>query len=144
MRLALLTLGILLLCSCAVRGPIQVPEFSEFSFTGNAYSGDMPIPIQGALTKRGNELKFALAARQGIVLGYGTIDASTGKIDLAFSQSSGTKRLLKGVGEALMELLPVVQKHEGSSENWTIGDNGVMRYHSPRLELDGRLKGAKL
>lgn len=141
MRFCLAFSLLVLLCACAARRPIDVPEFSEFSFTGNAYSGGMPMPVQGSLTKRGDELKFALAARQGMVLGYGTIDAKSGKAELLFSRSSGARRLLGQVGEALMELMPAIQKHELSTRHWLIGNDGMMRYHSAHLDLAGRLKG---
>lgn len=132
---------IFILVACVKNGPIKVPPFTSFEFTGNAQSSNLPMPIQGVLTQRNGILKFVVAARQGVVLGYGTINPSDGSADIAFSQSSGIKKLLEITSDALIELMKLVNEGKSSSEHWIIEDNGKkMLYKGPHLELTGHLR----
>lgn len=134
----------LILAACVKNGPFKVPPFASFEFTGNAYSSDLPMPIQGVLTQRDGSLKFVVAARQGVVLGYGTINPADGSTDIAFSQSSGTRKLLEMAADALIELMKLVNEGKTTSEHWIIMDNGKkMTYKGPHLELNGHLRDAR-
>lgn len=142
-RFLSLLIAALLLCACANRGPVKLPEFSEIHFTGEAKSGNLPVPVQGALTRRGDGLKFVVAARQGVVLGYGSINPDTGAIDIKFAQSFTVKRLVNLVGEALIELLPALADHKAATERWTIDSaGGAMLFKDSHLSLRARMEGA--
>lgn len=132
---------VFILAACVKNGPFKVPPFTSFEFTGNVQSSGLPMPVQGVLTQRNGSLKFVVAARQGVVLGYGTINPSKGTTDIAFSQSSGIKKLLEITSDALIELLKLVNEGKSSSKHWIIEDNGKrMIYKGPHLELTGRLR----
>lgn len=123
------------LSACGVKEPLKVPDFSTVYFTGNAMVSKMPMPIQGAFTKRDSELKFVLTAQQGVLLGYGKINPENGDVDVLFSQS-GTKKLLEKTGESLVDLLPLLIMGKGTINGWTcVEPGGKMSFKNPHLEL---------
>lgn len=138
-----LLLFIFFITACTKAVPFSVPQFSSFEFTGNVYSSELPMPIQGALTNKDNVLKFVVAARQGVVLGYGFINPETGKADIIFAQSTGLKKLLKIMGDSLINLMIMLDGSKTSSKYWTIESDDKMIYKSPHLELSGQLHGGE-
>lgn len=105
---------------------------------------DVPMPLQGALTRRQGELKFVLAARQGVVLGYGTIDPGDGDVDILFSQSHGSKKLLESAGDALVGLIPELGKSHIAANGWTSDPNSHKIFYKNRiLELSAYLDDAR-
>lgn len=138
-----LLLLIFAITACTKAVPFTVPQFSSFEFTGNAYSSELPMPIQGALTNKDNALKFVVAARQGVMLGYGSINPRTGRADIIFAQSTGLKKLLQAMGDSLIDLMVMLDGDKTSSKYWIMESGGKMVYKSPHLELSGQLHGGE-
>lgn len=129
------------MASCVKQGAFEVPQFSSFEFTGNAYISEIPIPMHGVLTRQDNSLRFVVALRQGILLGYGMIDTHTGEDSIVFSQSSRSRKLLKMIAGALAELMNLRDKGGTAAYGWIITDNGdKMLYKDQHLELTGKMR----
>lgn len=121
--------------------PVHVPDFSTLNFTGSALSAQMSMPLQGVLTNRKGKLKFMVAAAQGVVLGYGTIDPKDSSVGIVFSRSGAVSSLLEKTGEALIELFPMIDGNLASSGGWRNVENlKEMVYTSPHLELTAHLE----
>lgn len=130
------------LAAC-MRPSVHIPAFSTLNFTGNARSERMTMPLQGVLTNRDGKLKFVVAAVQGVVLGYGTINPEDSTVKIIFSRSGVVRNLLETIGEALLKLFPMIAGNLQSSGGWRNLENlRVMVYSSPHLELTVRLEDA--
>lgn len=135
--------SIIFLCSC-LHEPVDKFDFSSIDFSGMATVSDMPLPLQGVLTNKEGELKFVLTAAQGMVLGYGSIIRETGKIKVVFSQSSGSKHLLKEVGDALEDLIHLLANNLDQWRGWTRQDTtDKLVFKRDNLELTAHLKVEK-
>lgn len=139
-HIVIYSLACFLLLACVKPSPFSVPDFSTLEFTGIAYSGKLPIPLQGVLIQKEGLLKYVIAARQGVVLGYGSINPATGLNKIEFSQSSGTKKLLEITADALIELMRDLDDPERKDTRWKI-ENKKMIFKSSHLELNAYMDG---
>lgn len=138
---AWLAMPLLLGLVACIGQPVHVPDFSTLNFTGSALSAQMSMPLQGVLTNRKGKLKFMVAAAQGVVLGYGTIDPKDCSVGIVFSRSGAVSCLLEKTGEALIELFPMIDGNLASSGGWRNVENlREMVYTSPHLELTAHLE----
>lgn len=138
-NLTIILAAFVFLCSCA-HEPVDNYDFSSIAFSGTATVTDMPLPLQGVLTNKDGELKFVLTAAQGMVLGYGSIIRETGRIKVVFSQSSGSKHLLKEVGDALEDLIHLLANNLGEWRGWTRQNaSDKLIFKRDNLELNAHL-----
>lgn len=95
-------------------------NFSVLHFNGNVIVDSTTLPVQGVLTQKDGKIKLAIMAQQGILLGYGWLDISTGEIQTTFFRSPIAKRLIQRTGCALVVLLPVIAQWYTEQENHSL------------------------
>lgn len=143
-----LLLLILMLSTSCVRNDVHLPvalNFSTLTFTGIYRLSEASLPAQGALKYEHGALKLVLMAQQGILLGYGILDHTTGKTRILFARSSSVNTLVKKTGDALAEILPILSFHRNGQNsfssvdfpaNWEyLESRKLLLYHDAEKEL---------
>lgn len=114
---------VMMLPACMRHERVSLPEdlnFSVLHFNGNVIHNSASLPVQGALTHKGRDLKFVIMSQTGILLGHGLLDSYTGNVHVAFSRSMMGKNLIQETGYALAIILPVMPQ---LSEEYIIPPN---------------------
>ena len=117
MKTFLLLLLLSLLAAC---GRPHVPlswscGTDRLDFTGIVHASRADIPIQGALQKHGQEIRYAVIIQNGILLGTGRIDPGSGRAN-AVQHARGAGPVVTRIGKALALFLDCSAGHHDASK----------------------------
>ena len=135
MKTFLLLLLLSLLAAC---GRPHVPlswscGTDRLDFTGIVHASRADIPIQGALQKHGQEIRYAVIIQNGILLGTGRIDPVSGRAS-AVQHARGASPVVTRIGKALALFLDCSSGHHDAACPWKRIDKHS-HFHDKRLEI---------
>lgn len=133
--LFLLLLLLSLLAACGrTHVPLSWPcEADRLDFTGILHASRADIPIQGALQKHRQEIRYAVIIQNGILLGTGRIDPSSGRAT-AVQHARDAGPVVTHIGKVLALFLDCSAGHHDAACSWKRIDKHS-HFHDKRLEI---------
>lgn len=134
--LPLLFLLASLLTACGrPQAPLSWPyDTASLDFSGILHTSRADIPIQGALQKQGQEMRYAVIIQNGILLGTGRIDPASGRVEIV-QHAPAARPVVTRIGKALVLFLEGREGgHDGDGAWQRTGRHS--RFRDKGLEID--------
>lgn len=92
-------------------------DATSLDFTGIMHTARADIPIQGALQKQGQEMRYAVIIQNGILLGTGCIDPASGRVEIV-QHAPAARPVVTRIGKALVLFLEGGVGRHGGDGAW--------------------------